>query len=344
VKTAPHQTISRRKRVAFSLFCALLAIAAVCVVGEIAARVAGHKPWDKPLYSPIENRLIRVEADDELGYRLRPGAFAVSYRDGYEARSTHSPDGHRVTRAQDRDETGPPKKAIWVLGCSFTYGQSLNDEETYPWLLQEMMPGQRIVNFGTVGYSNVQSLIQLKRALTGGAKPAVIVLAYASFHDERNSTLRSWRKWKQPGFIQPYAAFGPDGDLQYFIEPIQYTPFPLMRYSALMHFFEETYDRQEAVWLRSHDVSKAIVREFASVARANGIRFVVAGIGHDALTAEMLDFCKVEGIMTVDISVDLTDPQNVNLPHDELHPSPRANRIYAERLHSYLVSNRLAEE
>ena len=25
------------------------------------------------------------------------------------------------------------------------------------------------------------------------------------------------------------------------------------------------------------------------------------------LTAEMLDFCKVEGIMTVDISVDLTD-------------------------------------
>ena len=75
--------------------------------------------------------------------------------------------------------------------------------------------------------------------------------------------------------------------------------------------------------------------EFQRLAEAHHIPFVIAGITHDPLTRNMLEFCGKQGIPAVDISVNLDLPGNRNLPYD-IHPSAKANRVYADKLGSFL--------
>lgn len=263
---------------------------------------------------------------------MLPGRIRIAYPSGFSYEPTHSENRRRITRPPAENAASRP--GLWIFGCSFTYGESLEDDKTYAWLLQKKMPQYDVENFGVVGYGTLQSLIRFRRELAAGKKPEIVVLAYASFHDERNASLRSWRKWNRLGTM-PYARFDAKGDLQYFNAELAFTEFPLMRHSALIHFLEKAYDRQEGNWLRAHGVSEALVKEFSDACSANGVKFVVAGISSDRLTGEMLEYCTQNGIAATNISVDLNTPGFNNLPHDA-HPGARANEIYAERLHAGL--------
>ncbi|MFO1378459.1 MAG: hypothetical protein U1F14_15795 [Steroidobacteraceae bacterium] len=68
---------------------------------------------------------------------------------GYRFRFTILPDKHRITRPLADYSTQDAREKIWIFGCSYTEGWSLNDEETYPWLLQERFPDyDELANFG----------------------------------------------------------------------------------------------------------------------------------------------------------------------------------------------------
>jgi len=88
-------------------------------------------------------------------------------------------------------------------------------------MLQEKLPDYRVVNFVVPGYSTVQSLIQFKTALKGGQKPEIAVVAYALFHDQRN-TLPRWRRKvvassnKLGEVALPYARLDAGGRLRLF--------------------------------------------------------------------------------------------------------------------------------
>ena len=116
-----------------------------------------------------------------------------------------------------------------------------------------------------------------------------------------------------------------------------------MRRSAFIHAIERYYNQRETVTLRSHDVSKAIIREFANVCQKNDLKLVVAGIDTNPLTREMLRHCARQGIWTADISVDLGRSEYNNRPHDG-HPSAAAHRKYAEKLHHFLIDARLIDQ
>jgi hypothetical protein len=186
------------------------------------------------------------------------------------------------------------------------------------------------VNFGVDGYGTVQSLIQFKEALAKRKQPALVIIAYGSFHDERNAALRSWTKWNQIGVL-PYARLGWDGKLKYLKEPVVYREFPFMRYSAFMHFLEKSYDRWEGTIRQSHEISKAVIDEFSGLCKEKGIKLVVAGLFADQATNDMLEHCSRQGIKAISISVDLNVPENMSLPYDR-HPSAKANKLYAEKL------------
>ncbi|MGB8689093.1 MAG: SGNH/GDSL hydrolase family protein [Microcoleus sp.] len=306
---------------------------------EIVLRVAGYKPWK------IENVDVAFEPkgnfftkDSELGYKHLPGKFKVTLNGNYSFNATHLNNSLRITHPLNTYNLQSTKPEIWIFGCSFTYGWSLNDNQTYPWLLQEKFPEYEIVNFGVNGYGTLHSFIQFKEAIKHANKPKVAVIAYAGFHDRRNTLLRARSKqmaaWNQLGILfQPDARLKGDRDFTYSMAKLEYREFPLMRVSALSHFLEVNYNQLEEGLYRSHEVSKAIILEFHRLAEANGVKLVVAGI--NAGSAKMLEELSREGIATVDISVDLKIPANNNLPHD-LHPSAIANRQYAERLEGFL--------
>ncbi|MEG4211392.1 SGNH/GDSL hydrolase family protein [Microcoleus sp. S13_B4] len=305
-------------------------------------RVAGYKPWQ------IENVDVAVEPKgnfftkhSELGYKHLPGKFKVTLNGNYSFNATHLNNSLRITHPLNTYHQSSKKPEIWIFGCSFTYGWSLNDSETYAWLLQEKLPQYEIVNFGVNGYGTLHSFIQFKEALKQGKKPKIAVIAYAGFHDRRNTLLRARSKqmsaWNKLGILwQPDARLNGEKNFTYKMAKLEYHEFPLMRVSALSHFLEVNYNQVEEGLYRSHEVSKEIIEEFNRVAEANGVKLVVAGI--NAGSAKMLEELSQEGIATGDISVDLKIPANNNLPHD-IHPSAIANRQYAEKLAGVLQGN-----
>jgi hypothetical protein len=175
-----------------------------------------------------------------------------------------------------------------------------------------------------------------------------VIYAYASLHDERNTFIRNRRKyvapWNRLGPLgQPYARLTRAGTLHYSVARVDYTPWPLMRTSALAHFSEMLYNQLEDRWAQSHEVSKRLLLELAASARRTQSQFLLAAIAEDAHSREMLAFARSEGVMAVDISVESSRPEYRNLPHDS-HPSPLANAWYAERLESFLRAGVLQKD
>ena len=282
-----------------------------------------------------------------LGYSNIPGKFIVTLGSVHSFNATHLPNNvtHlpttlRITHPIDSYFNSPrQKEEIWIFGCSFSHGWGLNDQETYPWLLQERFPEYEIVNFGVGGYGTIHSLIQFREALEVKT-PKLAVLAYASFHDKRNTFIRNRRKQiiltKKLGPVsQPYALLDGQDRLQYLYADDEYREFPLMRYSALVHFIENLYNDYEEGRYRSHAVSEALVAEMAELAKKRGVKLVVAGINERRETSEMLDFAQSHGIANVNISVDLDVKENTLEPIDG-HPSPIANKQYADKLEDFL--------
>ncbi len=313
----------------------------VLVAGEVIARLCGNKPYSVPrLDVHLEPGGRFYELKSSGGYGQLPGAFDVTLPSGWKFHVTHNTNGLRVTHPpRPSPGSGDTRKPeLWIMGCSLTHGWSLNDEETYPWLVQEAMPEFEVLNGGVEGYSTLQARLLFQELLESRGKPAVVVLAYGTFHDYRNTLVRERRKavvaYNRLGPLQqPYARFNSKNELEYFMSPVEYTEFPMMRASALMHFAEQQYNRWEISRAHSEVVSAELMRRWAIFCRDQRIGFVVAGISSDS--GPMLEEVGRMGLRTVDISVPLREPGNTNVPHDN-HPSAKANREYARKLVAFL--------
>ncbi len=337
-------SLSRRKKFAFSLVTVAGLAVGLFLFCEIVLRLMGERVLrTEPVNVVVEPGGRLFETHPRLGYRHRPGAYRVIVRDSLAFTITHRADGLRVTRPPDAPEPAPETPRLWILGGSFTHGWAVDDHESYPWRLQERLPDYDVVNFGVGGYGTLQALLQVEEALARGARPEVVVVAYGSYHDERNTFLRLQRKavflWNHLGDLrQPYARLTADGALEFHQAEVLYREFPLTRHSVLMHAVERLYNRIEERLYDSHAVSEALMLALAGRCRAHEIPLIVAGIYNDAGTAEMLDFCREHGILTVDIAVDLSLPQHDHLPYDS-HPSALAHEQYAAQLHAFLMKH-----
>lgn len=334
--TAPPPAAQRKRRV-FAVAALLLALVAAAVIGEIIARARGLKPFAA---APPD---IKVDPGGKFfrplpegGFGHFPGAFKVTLPTGYEFRVTHDTNGLRVTHPPPAPDA-KPRPELWILGCSLTHGWSLNDEDTYPWRVQAALPEFEVVNGGVSGYGTLHQRLLYEELRKQGGKPAAVVVAYGRFHDYRNTYVRIWQKGfapynRLPDLVYPYARLE-GGALAYHAAPATYAEWPLQRRSALVHWLEQQSNRREEDRVRSHEVSAALIANWANACAKDGIPFILAGISSDA--GPMLDWARAAGLRVVDIAVPLTEPGNTNAPHDG-HPSAKANRVYAERLVAFL--------
>lgn len=336
-----YRQFSVHRRVVFAFSSLLVVIIVLSIAVETVVRLQGHRSWQPHGISvQVHPGGKYSRRHPTLGYSTIPGSFTVTLYDGYSFKTTHLPNTLRITKPLKEYRFDRRRPGIWIFGGSFTYGATLDDEETYPWLLQERLPQYDVVNFGVNGYGTIHSLIQFREALETQSPPEVAIVAYGFFHDERNTFLRIRRKavapWNKLGpLVQPYARIRRDGMLDYFLADVEYREFPLMRYSAFVHYLEQRYNQIEDRYYHSHQVSRLIITEMHNLAMEAGCQLVVAGIyrGSDA----MLNYARRGGLHTVDISVDLSEKSNNNLPHDA-HPSALANEQYADKLEAFLRS------
>jgi hypothetical protein len=145
-KTVP---LTRRKKLVFGIVSLAISATFRLAAAELLVRLKGIEPWimqDIQLHVTPGGRLYT--AHPLLWYSHPPGAFTVSLPNGSAFTVTHLANTLRVTHPLATYANARPKPEIWIFGCSFTHGWALQDQETYPWLLQESLPHSEVVNYG----------------------------------------------------------------------------------------------------------------------------------------------------------------------------------------------------
>jgi hypothetical protein len=306
-------------------------------LGEVGARIAGHKPWN-----PNEGRnelFIVVPGpsqflpDEEIGHSLNPGMHMITYGYGT-ALSTHLDRYRRLTRPYDMPPPAADAKTLWFFGDSFTYGGSISDQEAYPYRVQVKHPELSVVDYAFPGQSTVQTLLLLKKLLSSGVKPPTVAfMGYASFHDGRTlmarGNMKGWHYYRTryPNFP---AARLEDGQLVIKWIPMYYDALPLEEHSALVNLFSVYYNKADVVRKHGREVAQALIEQIDALCKANGTRFVLLGVGDDARSRLVIDWASAKGIQSADISVNLTKPENI--VYGDGHPSGKATIEMTEKL------------
>lgn len=325
-------------RLGYVLFVTLLLFG----TGELAVRIMGFQAW-QPTRLPLEIQPggSLFEPDEVLGYVGRIGTFDLTLDDTLQFRVTHNQQRNRITSVPiDSIDTRPE---IWILGCSFTHGYGVSDEATYPYRLQQALPGHQVRNFSMSGYGTYHSLLQLNAALETGNPPKLVVLAYGDFHHQRNVNSRYWRKALSSqqiadGIRYPYLRYDAEGKTQAHLEPVVYNGWPGIRWSALVHYLEHAWNGREDRELQSTAMSEDLVRQVKTRSQSVGADFLLAGIFASGGTDAMLSKMKGEGMATLNLSQDTELPE-LRILRDDPHPNAEAHRRMADLLTQFLKEN-----
>lgn len=238
----------------------------------------------------------------------------------YHFRVVTDADGYRTTSDPAERFAGRPE--VWVFGCSFTWGMPLDNQDTYPWLLQDDLADCRVRNLGVYAYGNHHALLQLRELLKDDSEavPKVAVFAYCSFHRKRNVAAPSWLRLENSIRKQPEEMRYPRASLKGGQLEIE-----LVSYDAPQADRDPTEEQ-------TNQVTLAIFREIRELCRSRGIRPIVAVQTHAGATDTVPEGCRDElGFTMVDMVVDVGDPRFNVLPYNS-HPNAAAHRIYADRL------------
>ncbi|MCC6175067.1 MAG: hypothetical protein IT305_07170 [Chloroflexi bacterium] len=153
----------------------LLGLLAPLVLTEAALRVAGA-------FMPGDYQTVSfMEAHPEFGRRNRPGAGwkrTSEYKSWIEINS-------KGLRGPEIDYPKPPGEyRILVVGDSFTFGEQVNQDETFTSLLESRLNAQesgqtyRVLNAGSNGWATANELIYLAKEGVRFQPDVVIVALY----------------------------------------------------------------------------------------------------------------------------------------------------------------------
>ena len=132
----------------------------------------------------------------QLGFTLCPGSYRVSINNGPAYMATHGNDSTRVTGFSDFSIPLIRKK-LFFYGCSFTYGMGVDDQQTFPFLIQKKLQDWQVYNYGVPAYGTLQALLQLQSQIERGPIPQMAILNYSALHDSRNKLSIAQQKYWQ---------------------------------------------------------------------------------------------------------------------------------------------------
>lgn len=329
-------------RLAARSLIVLASLATALAAAEWIARASGARPFDRALETDAEPTMHAE--DPVLGWRNLEGRYelATPRPRAPKVRVTMWPNGRRATAS----ERVPRDRRVVVLGCSFTMGWAISDEETYAWKLQERLPAHEVFNYGTAGYNELQMLLALERhyAEVGGAE--LVVLGFSSVHETRNVARPDWlralaRASKRNTVRVPWASLDANGALVRH-PPLGYPLWPMRESSALVELAQSAWARarirdEDVTPERMQDVAVALVEAIARTAREHGSAFLVAVLGSQPYVQPYRARFEALSLPQVYCEPDEYTPDDY-VPWDG-HPSARQNAMWAERIFEALPAS-----
>ena len=281
--------------------------------------------------------------DSILGYGPDPNPKKLASRIlkrgklHYDVLFSRDEEGRRIT--PDRGDKADT--AVLLFGCSFTFGEGLNDRQTYAWQLGEML-GERfqVFNYGVNGYGSHQMLALIE----SGRLDALVrryQQVYASYltigdHEFRHLRLRPTDA-PGPRYILENGALKYTGKLK---DNRDHTKF-LSFYNSRVYM--------HALWAYHRHLAPYSALDLHVAIIAKSMQELTARYHAHALTVIWPDFTRIEpmlrdhGVRTLP----LTDvmPDYASAPHgkyrieDDGHPNARAHTLIAEALSEYILKH-----
>ncbi len=269
---------------------------------ELALRLVSiPEPWVLPLdphgyqdyfrEREVPNPLIRF--DPELGFTLTPHARHLPGA-GSNIVNTNSR-GVRGVKEHGAKVSGIPR--IVTLGDSFTFGECVEDHQTYPAVLGQFCESCEVINLGVFAYGLDQILLTLQRTREI-YDPDVVVLGYYP-GDARRVRHRFFSGAPKPRFTLR------DGKLKVADRPR--TPQEYRRSWIGGYFLRDAWStsfRKRHVIDLAEEVSRKILEEFVAEGTAGGatVVFVYIPDEDDCLWDERLpDPLFVEACESLDV-------------------------------------------
>ena len=202
--------LNKIKTLLVNIGVSLTTIIILLLLLEFAYSLLLKKNFQKEVPRTTGNIYHSVHLDSLLGYRPDTNIIASGqkiYKDSviYSIRYRTDNQGHRVTPF----DTNTIKKYAIFLGCSFVFGDGLNDKETIPYLFAERKKEFQPYNFGYSGYGPNHALVKLQyNQVKGQVKQQNGIGFYLYIHDHINRTIGSMSA------IQSHHGESPDYEIE----------------------------------------------------------------------------------------------------------------------------------
>lgn len=286
-------------------------------------------------------------ADEYVGYRPRPGHFRLQYyiprleaSGSPRARFVHTArileDGSRATSAHPVNAT----RQLLVFGESYVWGDSLNDEHTFSWLLQGGFPDLRVRNFAVSGHGNLNNLLSL-RQLADELKQGDLVLFWYSFYMPKRSIgnsaflskfLKHTRESREERIMEQKIRF-PYGRME--DETLRVKWYDLSCASTPQDCWPDAPSGEE------ERVSVAIFREVLSIVRARGASLLVAGFFFDG--EPVIRMLQQEKVPLVNLTSRKEYLEEDSMAPFDGHPGPLSHLSWFRRLEP-VIARMIGEE
>jgi len=281
---------------------------------------------------------LNWDHDDSLGWVLKPNTeigIKISFPLlGLSHQCIYNTDENACRRTSNTAITQDKQvPIISILGCSFTYGHSLNDEDTYAWLLQNKFANKCVINHAVAGYSLYQSLLVLEKNIEKDS-PEVVVLGFHRDLGKRNTNSYEWvniiqQTWKIPSCLSKNHKL-------HRYSPQSYKSLPFSAQSKLVKILEVNWNRlvygrrgkEEVI----RNTMEHLLLQMKATCEKHGAKFIVACIDdsspyYDFFIKHGFQWC-VSGVNTEEVTQE-GEYKWILYPFDN-HPNQAANIKYAD--------------
>ncbi len=182
--------MSRKRDRWFAVLLWAIGLVVVFAASEVIARyfIAGSIDF------------IALSHDPELVYELRPGHYRVegiffripAYDVAIDA------NGCRM-ETFNKPVADPGNKSVLLLGDSFTFGDGVSGAQTFPVLLESLLPGVRMINCGVPGY-NLAQVVRAAELRAAQFHPALLLIVI--YRNDLESALPLDRVLDAPAWVQ----------------------------------------------------------------------------------------------------------------------------------------------
>ena len=315
----------------------LITFGVTCAMFLAEAAAAAHNARRSTTRLSREVSLGLTRLDHEFGYALNPGARVSASRKWSDSTLFHVT--YTITDAGVRRTRGNPRGDTWLfIGCSFTFGEGVEDHETLPARFSEQLGWEaNVVNLAVSGWGPHHMLRVLETDRLGGARAPVKHVIYQAIP---NHVVRAAGKarWDLDG--PSYRIYG---DSIRFAGPFHGSAgiraLNILRTSDLGQILDRRY-RAMPPSDADIDLYARIVEKSAALAEKKlGARFSILFWDDDRsrTTKRVFDRLVATGLPVIRTTSFLSrrELDSLQFPHDN-HPTPEAYRRLAGGLAAHL--------